>query len=179
VHHCGKEQSKGSRGHSLLRCAVDTEIEVVRDQATSTAIVSKQRDGATDGQIAFRLHQIELGTDPDGDPVTSCIVEAVDAPPQNRRGGITLPPGAKIALSTLQKAIAEAGTEAPASNHIPAGRVVGVETWRRYHYAGTASDGTTDGARKKAFQRAREKLQAAGLIGLHTDQVWMVSDARS
>jgi len=55
VHHCGKEQSKGSRGHSLLRCAVDTEIEVVRDQATSTAIVSKQRDGATDGQIAFRL----------------------------------------------------------------------------------------------------------------------------
>jgi hypothetical protein len=66
--------------------------------------------------------------------------------------------------------------EVPASNHIPRGKVVEVEAWRGYYYAGTPSDGRTDEARKKAFQRGREKLQAEGIIGL--DLVWMVADAR-
>jgi len=57
--------------------------------------------------------------------------------------------------------------------------VVEVETWRRYHYVGTATDGQTEEARKKAFQRAREKLQAAGTIGLHAELVWIIGDARS
>jgi hypothetical protein len=33
VHHFGKETSKGSRGHSLLRCGIDTEVEIIRDPA--------------------------------------------------------------------------------------------------------------------------------------------------
>ncbi len=28
VHHSGKDAAKGARGHSLLRAAIDTEIEV-------------------------------------------------------------------------------------------------------------------------------------------------------
>jgi KaiC/GvpD/RAD55 family RecA-like ATPase len=192
IHHTGKEQSRGSRGHSLLRCAVDTEIEVARYQVTgiSTATVTKQRDGATDGQIAFRLRQVELGRNQDGDPVTSCVVEPSDeTPPKRATKSTALPAGGKIALTTLQKAIAEAGKEAPASNHIPPrARVVDVETWRYYHYAGTASDGdgaTADArkkvadARKKAFQRAREHLQAAGAINIHADLVWITADASS
>src|SRR6185437_446689 len=31
IHHSGKDQAKGALGHSLLRAAVDTEIEVTRD----------------------------------------------------------------------------------------------------------------------------------------------------
>ena len=33
VHHVGKDATRGARGHSLLHCAADTEIEVVRDNA--------------------------------------------------------------------------------------------------------------------------------------------------
>jgi RecA-family ATPase len=33
VHHSGKDQARGSRGHSLLHCAVDTEVQVIRDPA--------------------------------------------------------------------------------------------------------------------------------------------------
>jgi hypothetical protein len=63
-----------------------------------------------------------------------------------------------------------------ASNHIPAGaRVVDIEMWRRYHYAGTASDGQTPEARKKAFQRVRQRLQAAGVVGIHTDLIWIIA----
>jgi KaiC/GvpD/RAD55 family RecA-like ATPase len=182
IHHTGKDQSRGSRGHSLLHCAVDTEIEVARDPTAgvSTATLTKQRDGATDGQIAFRLRRVELGSNQDGDPVTSCIVEPTNETlPKRPERSASLPASAKIALSTLQKAIAEAGKEAPASNHIPTTRLVEVETWRRYHYAGTASDGVTADARKKAFQRARDHLQAAGAINIHTDLVWITAGARS
>ena len=182
IHHCGKDQSRGARGHSLLKAAVDTEIEVVRYDklGISTATITKQRDGISGVQITFRLRPVELGRDEDGDPVTSCIVEPTEESPQKRPDApVRLPPGAKIALATLQKAIAEAGKEAPASNHIPgAARVVEVETWRRYHYARTAADGQTDEARKKAFQRGREKLQAADVIGLHAELVWTIADAR-
>ena len=182
IHHCGKEQSRGARDHSLLKAAVDTEIEVVRYDKLkiASATITKQRDGISGDQIAFRLRPVELGRDEDGDPVTSCIVEPTDELPQKRTSKpAVLPASAKIALTTLQKALAEAGKEAPASNHIPATRVVEVKDWRRYHYAGTAADGQTDEARKKAFQRARENLQAAGVIGLHAELVWIIADARS
>jgi hypothetical protein len=180
VHHCGKDQTRGARGHSLLRGAVDTEIEVVRHDGlkVSTATIAKQRDGILGDQITFRLHPVELGRNEDGDPVTSCIIEPDDASPKRTARSGSLPPSAKIALTTLQKAIAEAGQDAPASNHIPTTKVVEVETWRRYHYAGTAKDGQTEEARRKAFQRAREKLQAAGRIGLHAEHVWIIADAR-
>jgi hypothetical protein len=181
VHHCGKDQSRGARGHSLLKAAVDTEMEVVRYDklGLSTATITKQRDGMSGDQITFRLRPIELGRDEDGDPVTSCVVEPTEALPQKNSAKLTPSPKAKIALGTLQKAIAEAGTEAPANNHIPRVRVVEIDAWRRYYYAGTGSDGATAEARKKAFQRARDQLQAAGAIGIHTDLVWITADARS
>ena len=107
------------------------------------------------------------------------FLEQSDDLPRKAHVKCALPPAAKIALDVLQRAIAEAGKDAPASNHIPRRPVVEVETWRRYYYAGTASDGETPEARRKSFQRAREKLQAAGIIGIHADLVWIVDDARS
>lgn len=74
VHHSGKDRAKGARGHSLLRAATDTEIEVA-DRVIS---VTKQRD--LDGTFAsgFDLEVHVLGVDSDGDPVTSCTVKLVD-----------------------------------------------------------------------------------------------------
>jgi hypothetical protein len=110
---------RGSRGHSLLRCAVDTEIEVVRSGASGIAIaaVTKQRDGPTEGSVSFKLRRIELGDNNDGEPVTSCVIEATDAPVEVRNSKQRLTAAAKIALNTLRKAVAEAGTPAPPSNH--------------------------------------------------------------
>jgi hypothetical protein len=75
----------------------------------------------------------------------------------------------------IQGALFEAGHDPPASKHIPAAaRVVDIEMWRRYHYAGTASDGQTAEARKKAFQRSRQQLHAHRIIQIHTDLCWIV-----
>ena len=57
VHHTGKDTAKGSRGHSLLVAATDTEIEVARvnKESPSTARVTKQRDLPLEGEWAFNL----------------------------------------------------------------------------------------------------------------------------
>lgn len=79
VHHTGKDTARGARGHSSLRAATDTEIEVQSEDGARAAMVTKQRDHAGGEVYAFQLKSINLGTDQDGDDVTSCVVEATDS----------------------------------------------------------------------------------------------------
>ncbi len=73
VHHSGKDRAKGARGHSLLRAATDTEIEVAEKEIA----VTKQRDLDKSFASGFELDVMTLGVDGDGDPVTSCVVRLV------------------------------------------------------------------------------------------------------
>jgi len=79
VHHTGKDAARGARGHSSLRAATDTEIEVQVEEGARAASVTKQRDHEGGQTFAFGLKTVHLGTDEDGDDVTSCVVEAEDA----------------------------------------------------------------------------------------------------
>jgi hypothetical protein len=74
VHHSGKDTTRGARGWSGLKAAADTELEVLRDQEQRQLRVSKQKDGEDGLVLPFRLEQVDLGRDPDGDPITSCVV---------------------------------------------------------------------------------------------------------
>ena len=93
VHHCGKDQAKGARGHSSLRAAVDTEIEVFRpeNETVSTVRVTKQRDLQVGELMPFSLKVIELGTDRRGKPITSCVVHHESSvmafTPKDKSGG--------------------------------------------------------------------------------------------
>lgn len=75
VHHTGKDQSKGARGHSSLRAAADAELEVSRDGARRAMRVTKLKDGVDGTDYEFQLEVVAVGTDSDGDPVTSCVVQ--------------------------------------------------------------------------------------------------------
>lgn len=79
VHHTGKDAARGARGHSSLRAATDTEIEVANENGARAAMVTKQRDYQGGETFAFTLKGVTLGIDQDGDEVTSCVVEAADA----------------------------------------------------------------------------------------------------
>ena len=109
VHHIGKDASRGGRGHSLLHCAVDTEILVEKRDGVSVATVTKQRDGPGGVEIAFKLHQVELGKDEDGDPVTSCVVQATDFIPSKKPTEKELSGRKKIVAEMLGKLIREKG----------------------------------------------------------------------
>lgn len=76
VHHTGKNASAGARGHSSLLGAIDTEIEISRDEGggTSTATVTKQRDFEGGQRWKFELETVKIGTDRRGNSITSCVV---------------------------------------------------------------------------------------------------------
>lgn len=77
IHHCGKDAAKGARGHSLLRAATDTEVEIARSESAKggAITVTKQRDLPIPAPFGYGLTTIELGVNRHGETVTSCVVE--------------------------------------------------------------------------------------------------------
>lgn len=87
VHHTGKDVARGARGHSSLRAATDTEIELQLDEfGNRLAKVTKQRDYEGGEEFYFTLRPILLGRDQDGDEVSTCVVETRDNGPAARQG---------------------------------------------------------------------------------------------
>ncbi len=81
VHHAGKDVSRGARGWSGTRAAVDAEIEIIREEDGTRQIhISKMKDGEDGLRFGFKLEVVPLGIDADGDAITSCIVVESDLP---------------------------------------------------------------------------------------------------
>lgn len=77
IHHAGKDSSKGARGWSGIRAAVDVELEVTRTSTGRSIKTTKQKDGADFQEWGFDLAIVDLGEDEEGDTITSCVcVEA-------------------------------------------------------------------------------------------------------
>ena len=80
VHHTGKDEAKGARGHSSLKGAADTILLLSkRDDDLLELKSDKQRDMAPPRPKAFRLETVVCGMDEDLDEVTTCVVRAADA----------------------------------------------------------------------------------------------------
>ena len=84
VHHTGKDESKGMRGHSSLFAAMDCVIGVVTGNGLSWT-VAKSKDDVTGTLHGFRLEQVVVGQDEYGDDITSCVAVSI-APPFAQRG---------------------------------------------------------------------------------------------
>lgn len=174
VHHTGKDTQRGARGHSSLFGAADTVISVIDKVAT----VEKSRDGLQGDQFPFALDVVELGTDADGDAVTTCVVRHLAGGAPTRRPVRVLSGVARVALQALQEAASEHGETMPGTSTIPAGvRAVTLDRWRaqfRLRY-GTDQDGDgRDGdAIRKAFRRAREQLATVEAVGVSDPYVWL------
>lgn len=82
VHHLGKDESRGARGHNLFHAALDTEIEISIAGEQRIATVTKQRDWPEGDRFAFTLDVVELGKDQDGELVTSCVIKPCEAMPE-------------------------------------------------------------------------------------------------
>jgi hypothetical protein len=105
IHHNGKNQAAGARGWSGIRAHIDTEIEVVSDDVTRCAVVTKQRELAGKGdEIFFRLEVMQLGPGKFGTPQTTCVAvpdgEAVKRP----EGGKAKPNKLREAQDVLERA---------------------------------------------------------------------------
>ncbi len=173
VHHSGKDAAKGARGHSILRAATDTEIEITNDAGFRAARVTKQRDLECTGAWSFRLEPIELGKNQRGKPVTSCVVVAgVDTagavPSRQRLSG-----DKQRALEVLADLVARAGRSGDAG--VPSGFLSVPDVWWRDAFYEKAKPGAEAEAKKKAFQRAADGLVDAGYVGMSSSRVWIIA----
>jgi|GEM_PF-408406 len=178
VHHTGKDTSQGARGHSSLRAAVDTEIELSWDKQRETglAAVTKQRDSRTEGKFTFEFNQVDVGMSANGNPVSSCVVVPTEDEgfPATKQPHLT--DAARIALTALAQAIEKEGQTSSALEGAAAGRkTVTVKCWREYAYHAGISN-KSERARQQAFKRAMKCLVETGRVGCHDDLVWLKAD---
>lgn len=173
VHHCGVESTR-PRGHTSLTGAADAQIGVKKDDTgLVTAHVDFMKDGPDEAEVCFRLEPVIVGTNDDGDEITSCIVAPADgeeperAPKPKRKGK-----AATVAFGNLENLLAEGGETAD-DYHVPNGKTaVRVETWRKTHYLHLGND-VPEATRRQDFYRARTELLANKQIGIHGDWVWI------
>jgi hypothetical protein len=175
VHHCGHDERR-PRGHSSLIAAVDTQIAISRDAAGNiVAEVELSKDGEIGLTFVSRLKVVDIGVDQDDDPITSCVVEAVESPMASEAGkkGKKQSKPHQAMIRALRRAIEEVG-EQVTSNTIPRSvRVVRVDTWRLYAYQAGISPTNTEDSNRMAFNRAHKALVNADTVKAHNEYRWL------
>jgi len=105
VHHTGKNETRGLRGHSSLHAAMDAEIEVQGDPESpkKSFKTTKVKDGAAGKSFPFELIPIDLGEDEDGEPITSCYVKPTPSVELRKTTTGTLGENQKIAMEVIDE----------------------------------------------------------------------------
>jgi hypothetical protein len=175
VHHLGKDESRGARGHSLLKAALDTEITAVKLGPTGTLEVTKQRDHPDGQRFGFAIEVVTLDDGKD-----SYVVVPTDAPSPSVKAG-RWSHGLTVFREAVQDAMLAHGQE-----HRPAGngsvvKAVAVEDARAEHkrlYV-HGGDGDRAEAEREAWNRALQTARGTHLIGSESscgrDLIWMAS----
>jgi hypothetical protein len=174
VHHSGKNPSAGARGHSLLKAAADTEVEVNKTEGgVSIARVVKQRDGADGDTFSFKLHPVELDQDEDGEPITTCVVLPVqdESPVRSNKRTKPLSAEAQSAVGFLSDTITDLGQPLGRPG-MPSLKAVTLEQWRdRLKQRGLYD---SDDKGRQEFRRMKKRLISEKQIAIDGDLVWRV-----
>jgi hypothetical protein len=173
IHHSGKDETRGARGWSGLRAAIDTEIEVRDAGVLKTATVLKQRDLPKGGQFFFTLEQVTLGQNQWGKDVTSCVVKmAQGMAPINEPKSKNLKGFAKRALEVLKDVIATSGK---AGFGCPQNALTVTEDDWRDRFYDTGMVGAAQNVKQKQFKRSSNTLLEQHIVATHAGRVWLVN----
>ncbi len=131
VHHCGHEATR-PRGHSSLMGAADAQIAIKRESGSVFSATLDFAKDMPDGlALINRLEPVDLGTDADGDAVTSCVCVAADGEAVKATPARRLSDRNRLALDTLTALVARSGEPVPATFQLPASvQAVPVDAWR-------------------------------------------------
>ena len=168
VHHSGKDVAKGARGSSSLRAATATEIEVEPLEGYSVARVTKQRDLEVTGEFGFSLQVVELGVNPRGGVVSSCVVvehvpDIISKRPSKPRGAAQ-----NLCYGCLEKVIREQGK----MHYFDGSQVKGVslEVWREMCFLSLTGE---QKHKWTSFRRAVDSLVGYEFVGKRDEIVWI------
>jgi putative DNA primase/helicase len=104
IHHTGKDESRGLRGHSSLLAAVDSCIEVRLDDDTRTWMVTKSKDDGAGIEFCFELSVESLEVDEEDEVITSCAIKSLTEVAVHKSGGLKF--NQKSVLEALKAVLA-------------------------------------------------------------------------
>jgi hypothetical protein len=189
IHHSGKDVTKGLRGHSSLLGAVDTELEIQRQDSVINSAdpsvignailtVSKQKDGADSIQIGIEIVLVEIGTSDLGFEITTSLAirhnpDIANDKPKGSKNNSGSGNNQRIEMDSLMKVIKSKGTYSEVDGTSRYG--VALDDWRAEFWSmkGCTEDDKT--AFKKAWLRARERLVSVNKIVIGSNWVWLKS----
>ncbi len=173
VHHATKN-GKTPRGHTSLIGAADAVIEVVKaEDHARTATLTMAKDDADGLAMCFRLRVIEMGTDQDGDQITTLVVDAADdqATPAARSALSTSERKARTILADL---ILAERKPLPIGSGFPTGLSgVSEDRWRAECESRRLSTSEKPDSRRAAFRRAYEGLLTQAVVATRDGTVWL------
>lgn len=174
VHHSGKDDAKGMRGHSSLFGAVDTELEVVKvsDEDDPRRIgeitVTKQKDGEDGFSINYEMPEIDLGGEK-----TSLAVQPID---EEFKKLADISPTAATFLHHIEAFFAEPNSHQiyPPMDGMPPMKTTNAKDVRDWCRAREGHDTYTPAAFRQRWARALRDLRAAGKVGTWEDKLWLI-----
>lgn len=170
VHHAGKDSTRGARGHSALRAAVDTEIEVINDAGVITAEIKKQRDGKTGDQYCYELKPVALGKDEDGDDISSCVLVSTDERPAKKQ---KLSPQKSRALQILRTCLIEKGQTRYVRKEMPEVLSVKTDEYKEYLARENIVDSDEPDNIRRSISRIVTELNNGSITGTYGDYIWI------
>ena len=168
VHHAGKDAAKGARGHSSLKAAVDTELELKKDGEQRLLSISKSRDGEDGKVFAFELLKIKLHVDEDLEDVNSCVIQPAEK--VNAKARLKLSNATAAALRSLETCAK--------SDFLIGEPGVALSEWKSQAFKSGISGSEKETAKTKAFDRAKQDLQMHNLILSEGGLYWLTSSGR-
>jgi hypothetical protein len=173
VHHCGVSGDR-PRGHTSLTGAVGFQVEISRDSANNvTMTIEWMKDGAEGETFISKLETVPVGTDRRGKERTSCVVLPVDGVAAPKETKKKLTGAAQIAYRALVEAIELYGMIPATCQQIPPFlKTVSEGRWREVAFKMGISSGG-DEAKRKAFERASERLVAEQVAGCWAGLYWI------
>jgi len=129
-------------------------------------------DGDVGLPFSWQLEPVPIGKDEDGDQRSACVLLTVGSKTTRRAS----PKGhAGAALDALKYAIAETEKDPPTNRHIPrTKKVVRADTWKDYFERRSTVNSDKSDSLRRAFDRAAQKLQNDGYIGIWNGWVWII-----
>jgi KaiC/GvpD/RAD55 family RecA-like ATPase len=132
VHHSGKDTSKGARGSTALRGAVDAEYEIARDDTGLIRMQPhKMKDAENPEPLAFRLQGIELPLlDEDGNRVFGAAIRSSEYVEPPKPGKTGRGKNQSTALQVLKQMEAEHRKRLEDAGNDPAAALVKEDDWK-------------------------------------------------
>jgi hypothetical protein len=187
VDHFGKISETGTRGSSAKEGAADVVLALLADRETGGSVsntrlgVRKLREGASGLELPFTPKSVEVGTDPDGDPITRVVIDWAAAPGQPAPKG--WPKSLLLLRRILMTLLVDIGQDTQPFLDGPIVRACDVELvraefHRQYPAEGNPREKTE--TRRKAFQRALKSAQDNAVVMLReiggTQFVWLAKN---